>query len=155
MTLEELEARVKLLEDIEAIKKLQAAFCYANDSFDWQGVVNLFMDDGVAEYGPFGHYEGKEEITKFCRDMLPKSMSFLEHMCHNPIIEVKGETATGEFYFETPASQISPKKAFWIAGKYQGNYVKVNGEWKFKKLTAIIYYNTPYEDGWVKTRMSE
>lgn len=155
MTLEELEVRVKLLEDIEAIKKLQAAFCYAVDSFDWQRVVNLFTDDAVAEYGTFGHYEGKEQITQFYRDMLPKSMSFLEHMCHNFTIEVKGEKATGEFYFETPATQISPKRAFWIAGKYEGNYVNVNGEWKIKKLTSATYYNTPYENGWVKTRMPE
>lgn len=155
MILEELEAKVRVLEDIEAIKKLQVAFCYANDSFNWQGVVELFTDEAVAEFGPFGHYEGKAEITKFYRDMLPPSMSFMQHMCHNPIIEVKGEKATGEWYFEASVTQAPTPKAMWIAGKYEGEYVKVGGEWKFKTLAVKFYFNTPYEDGWVKTKMAE
>jgi len=153
MTLEELEARIGLLEDTEAIKKLQATFCYANDSFDWQRTVDLFTADAVAEYGPFGNYKGKEEITKFCRDMLPKSISFLEHMLHNSIIEVKGNTATGVWYFETPVTQAPTPRAMWIAGKYNAEYVKIDGQWKFKKLAVEFYYITPYEDGWVKTKM--
>ncbi len=154
-SLEKLEARIQILEDIEAIKKLQADFCYVNDSFDWQKTVDLFTDDAVAEYGPFGNYQGKAEITKFCRDELPQGLSFLQHMLHNPVIEVKGSTATGSWYFETPATQAPQPKAIWIAGKYNGEYVKINGEWKFKRLAVQFFYITPYEDGWVKTNMAQ
>lgn len=153
MSLEELEARIEILEDIEAIKKLQATFCYVNDSFDWQRTVNLFADDAVAEYGPFGHYQGKEEIAQFCRDKLPKGISFLQHMLHNPVIEVRGNTATSVWYFETPVTQAPKPKAMWIAGKYNAEYAKINSEWKFKRLAVEFYYITPYEDGWVKTKM--
>ena len=154
MALEKLEMGVRLLEDIEAIKKLQAAFCYANDDDDWQGVADLFVKDGVAEFGPFGHHEGKEEIGKFFRE-LPPSMPFRFHTLHNPIIEVKGGKATGEWTFETSATHGSTNRALWIAGKYEVDYVKVDGEWKFKTFAGKFHYSTPYDEGWVKTKMHE
>ena len=149
-----IEARIQQLEDIEAVKRLQAKFCYVNDSFDWKGTVDLFTDDAVAEYGPFGSYNGKAEITKFCRDELPKGLSFLQHMIHNPLVDVSGDKAKGSWYFETPATQI-PTKGVWIAGRYDGEYVKVSGEWKISKLAVTFFYITPYEDGWAKNNMAQ
>lgn len=75
------------------------------------------------------------------------------HMCHNPVIEVNGDKAKGEWYFDGPITHAPTNRALWMAGKYEDEYVKVQGEWKFNKLICKIYYRTPYDEGWVKTRM--
>lgn len=155
MALDKLEARIRVLEDIEAIKKLKATYAYLVDTRNWQEFMALFTDDAVSDFGPLGCYEGKAEITRFTRDIILKSYSFMTHMFHNPIIEVKGEKATGEWYFEVPATHTEKNRALWLAGKYEEEYVKVDGEWKFKKVVGRIYYITPYDEGWVKTKMYE
>ena len=146
----ELKATVQLLADVEAIKKLQAQFCFANDDDDWKGTAELFAEDGVADFGSFGYCEGKAEIAKLFKD-LPTGMPFRFHTLHLPVINVNGNNATGRFYFQTSATN-SDNRAISIAGECLSDYIKVNGEWKFKKCAAKFHYVTPYEDGWVKTK---
>ena len=151
---DELEARIRRLEDIEAIKKMKATYMYLADDGDWQGVVDLFAEEAVADFGPFGHYEGKSELAKFYQDYF-SSLSLLVPMIHNPIIEVKGDRGTGKWYLEEPCTDASTNRALWLAVKYEDEYVKIDGEWKFKTLIAKFYFRTPYDEGWVKTRMYE
>ena len=149
---EELEARIRRLEDIEAIKKLKATFAYLIDTGDWQGAANLFTEDAILDSGALGHCEGKAEIAKFLRDNLPQIFSFTVHMYHNPVIEVKGGKATGEWYYKVPATHASTNRALWVVGKYEDEYVKVGGEWKFKTWVSKTCFATPYDEGWVKTK---
>ena len=153
MTLEEIEARLGVLEDIEAIKQLRASYAYMSDTYNWQGMLKLFTDDAVADFGSFGRYQGKEELTKFFRDIAPQAVSFLMHMNHNPIIKVKGMTATGKWYWELPATLTEANRAMWQAGAFEDEYVKVDGEWKIKTMLVQYFYFTPFDEGWVKTKM--
>jgi len=79
-------------------------------------------------------------------------MSFTLHMTHNPKINVTGDAATGEWYYEVAANSID-NAASWIGGKYIEQYVKVDGGWKFKEIVADWYYSTPYEKGWAEEGM--
>jgi hypothetical protein len=79
MTLEELEARIKVLEDIEAIKRLKGKYGYFVDTRNWQEFMNLVMDDAVWDFGSLGLYKGKEEILRFTRDIILDTYSFLMH----------------------------------------------------------------------------
>lgn len=155
MTLEELEARISRLEDIEAIKKLTASFGYLIDAKDWKAVANLFVENAIADFGPFEQYQGKADIHRFYRDVLPPQLSVTVHMLHNPIIEVKGGNARGEWNYEVSATQAPTNEAMWIAGKFENEYVKVNGEWKLKKCVARPYYITSFEEGWAKANYAD
>lgn len=150
--IQELEAKVQELQDVRAIQDLRADYCYYTDTNDWQNITALFTDDAVCDFGPFGLYDGKAAITEFFRDLLPAGMVFTMHMVHNTKIRVTGDTATGEWYYEVPANTVE-NQAFWIAGKYIEQYVKVDGAWKFKNVVADWYYNTPYEKGWAEEGM--
>jgi ketosteroid isomerase-like protein len=149
-----LEARVQALEDIEEIQQLKCMFAYYADEGNVDGMVGLYVDDAVCDFGPFGVYNGTEEIRGFFAG-LPAGMPFTMHYIHNHVVHVTGDTATGEAYFEVPATMVAEpaNKAMWIAGKYVEDYVRVDGEWKYKKVTALWYYFTPYEEGWVETPM--
>ena len=106
MTLEELEARVLRLEDIEEIKKLMAAFCYADDAIDVPEIIKLFA--------------------------------------------VNGNHATGQWYYELPATNSATNEAIWISGIFKHEFIKVSEAWKFKRFTSHNYYITPYDKGWVQ-----
>jgi outer membrane murein-binding lipoprotein Lpp len=149
---QELEAAVQELQDVREIQELRASYCYYTDTNDWQNISTLFTDDAVCDFGPFGFYDGKEAVIEFFRDLLPAGMSFTLHMTHNPKINVTGDAATGEWYYEVAANSID-NAASWIGGKYIEQYVKVDGGWKFKEIVADWYYSTPYEKGWAEEGM--
>jgi hypothetical protein len=152
MSLEDLEKRIRVLEDIEAIKRLKARYCaYCDDSYNADGVAGLFTEDGVWETG-VGRNEGREEIRAFFKQ-LPQSISFAIHMVLNPIIEVDGDTAKGSWYLLCPCTRAETGRAIWQAGRYDDEYVRVDGEWKFKNLKVSHYFfRTPFDEGWVKNR---
>ncbi|MFC1956890.1 nuclear transport factor 2 family protein [Chloroflexota bacterium] len=153
MTLEELEARIKLLEDTEAISKMTSKFAYFIDAQNWQAAADLFIEDAEFDTG-LGIYQGKNDITRFLREVLPSSFSFTVHMIHNPVIEVEGVNASGEWYLEVPVTQVPSNRALWAAAKYEATYIKIDREWKFKTLASRIYYITPFDEGWAQTKMA-
>jgi len=153
------ENRLKVLEDIEAIKNLKASYCYlvddgvAGDASKLDELLTHFTDDAKADFGAYGTYEGKEALARFFKEMVPGVLSYAAHMVHNPIIEVEGDGAGGRWYFEVPCTLREPNRAAWIQGRYEEEYGKVGGGWKWKSIKAIFEYFTPFDEGWAKTRM--
>jgi hypothetical protein len=153
MSQETLEARITRLEDIEAIKQLKYRYAQLVDSRDWREFANLATEDAIWDFVDVGCFVGRDEIIRCTRDIFLATYSFLMHMFHNPIIEVRGNKATGQWYFEAAATDAAKNRAVWLAGKYDEEYVKINGAWKFKKVAGRFNFITPYDEGWVKTRM--
>ncbi len=152
MDAEELVRRVQTLEDIEAVKKLKARYCaYCDAGYDADGIASLFTADGVWDGGPFGKYEGQEAICTFFRGA-SKIFPFTLHYVMNPLIEVQGQSATGRWYLLQPATltEGNQHQAVWLAARYEEEYVKVGGEWKFKHLKVSPAFLTPFDQGWVK-----
>lgn len=142
-----LEARIRALEEVEAIKRLKHEYCFALDRRDWKRVAELFAKDGTADYGPIGKKRGRKAILEFFRDVISKDFTFFCHMAHNPVIDLDGNRATGRWYFEIPAT-VPRKKARWITGWYEDEYVKEDGVWKFFKVKSQYFYISSYEKGW-------
>jgi hypothetical protein len=153
MSLKELEARIRVLEDIEQVKKLMASYCYLVDAFQMDDVVDLFAENAKAEYGPLGSYEGKEGIATFFKEVVPNTQAWSAHQLLNPLVTVEGEKAKGRWYLFCPATIINPERAVWIQGRYDNEFVKVGGRWKISLLRFVFNFGTPYEEGWVKSRM--
>jgi hypothetical protein len=73
----------------------------------------------------------------------------------NPIIEVQGDTATGQWYLLEPCTMVtagSQPQAVWGTARYEEEYVKVKGEWKFKTVHLMPVFWSPFDQGWVKKR---
>jgi len=151
MDVKALEARIKNLEDIEAIRRLKGKYGYFADTKDVPGFMSLVADDAVWEFGPWGgRHEGKEAIRKFTEDVTLATYSFMFHNFHNISLEVKGDTATGIWYFLVPATNKKEKRAEWLGGMYTEKYIRVNGEWKFKEVVTDMKFAAPYNEGWFK-----
>ena len=144
----ELEKRIARLEDIEAIKQLKALYCdICDDNHNPDRITKIFATDGIWEGGDFGKAQGHEAIPKLFEGF-QKLISFSQHNIFNPRIEVDGDRARGVWYLVGPFTFRQDNGARWIACRYEDDYVKVNGEWKYQHLRAIIRMAAPYETGW-------
>ena len=45
-------------------------------------------------------------------------------------------------------------QATWRAGIDDEEYVRVDGEWKFKSKTSTGIFSTPFDQGWAQARFA-
>jgi hypothetical protein len=148
MDMAELEQRITRMEDIEAIKQLKARYCeICDDDHNPNRITTLFVDDGIWEGGDFGKAQGHAAIRTLFRGF-QQLISFSQHMVLNPLIEVEGNRAKGGWYFFGPFTFRKNNEAKWMAARYEDDYVKVNGEWKYQHLRAYLRMSAPYDKGW-------
>ena len=146
------ETRLKVLEDIEAIKRLRYTYCYLCDEYKMDEVLKLFAKDAEADFHEFGKFVGNTEIAKFYKEIIPPAMTFFVHMVSNPVIDIiDAEHAKGKWYADVPATIGG--EARWMCGRYEEEYIKEGREWKFKVMKFFWFYETPFDKGWVEQRM--
>lgn len=86
MTLEE---RISRLEDIEAIRSLQAKYQRCLDTRDFDGLSDCFAEDVVSSYGNGSmSYTGRDAVLGFLRDKMSLKMPS-SHLIHGGEIDVK------------------------------------------------------------------
>ena len=155
--LEQLATRLQVLEDIEAIKKVKAEYCaHCDNGPNAQGIGALFAEDGVWDGGVdvFGRYEGRAAIEQMFAGA-SKVQPFSVHNVMNPIIEVNGDEATGQWYLFQPCTLTGEHgdQAVWGAATYVDDYKRINGVCKIQTLRVIVKFWTPYDQGWVEKRL--
>ena len=152
MSLEDIELRLRALEDVEAIKRLKARYCaYCDDNYDAENIAGLFVEDAVWDGGIRGKAEGREAIRNFFVNA-PNRLPFAVHMVMNPIIEVNGDNATGIWYLFQPCTYAEGNRAVWGSARYDEEYVRVDGVWMFKNLKLTSHFWTPFDEGWAQTQ---
>ncbi len=148
MDMAELEKQITVLQDIEAIKRLKAEYCdICDDDHNQDRIVQIFTEDGIWEGKGVGYATGHAELRKLFKNFYDR-ISFSQHNVFNPRIEVKGNEAHGIWYFLGPFTFRKDNKQLWLAARYEDDYVKVKGTWKFKHLRAFGRMAAPYEVGW-------
>ena len=150
MDLAELEQRVRVLEDIEAIKRLKYRYADACDrGYDAETLATLFTEDAVWDGGLFGRHEGREAIRRFFAGV-SADIPFAMHYMMNPIITVDGDEADGAWYLFQTCTFAEGNRAILGAARYEERYRRVAGEWQFHRLKLISSFWTPFDEGWVK-----
>jgi hypothetical protein len=153
MDLAEIERRLTRIEDIEAIKQLKARYCeICDDAHNPDRITSVFAEDGIWESADFGVARGHAEIRKLFQKF-QQLIEFSQHNVMNPIIEVNGDRATGEWYFIGPFT-FRGGKARWLALQYKDDYVKRNGRWKYQHLRINLRVSARYDEGWAKQRIA-
>ena len=138
MDLAELEKRITRLEDIEEIKQLKARYCeICDDMHNPDRINSLFAADGIWESADFGKAEGHDAIRELFRGF-QKMFNFSQHNIMNPIIEINGDRATGVWYIMGPWTYTEKNDEKWLALRYDDDYVKLNGEWKYQHLRLAL-----------------
>src|SRR3990172_8167826 len=88
----DLESRIRVLEDIEAIKRLQHKYWRCMSTRQWDEVADCFIENGELDMGPDRKLKGIDEIRAFFRSLGPR-MRLNVPQGHSPEIEITGETA--------------------------------------------------------------
>jgi len=138
MTLEE---RITRLEDIEAIRQLQARYQRSLDCRDFDSLADCFTSDAVSSYGNGSmSYRGRDEILHFlCRVMTTRMPS--THLIHGGEIDVKGTEATALWYLEDYLLHRTYLMKIHGAAIYRVTYRKTDDRWQI----CSIGYERCYE----------
>ncbi len=144
MTLEELEKRLRTLEDIEEIKQLQARYVNCLTTCDWDTLVDCFAENGFVDLS--NGARGREEIARFYKGEITITHIGMEgnYVVH-PIISVDGDKARGSWLLYTmfsqphkiqiwPAPTADADAPEWMQGYYEMEYIRENGKWKISLL---------------------
>ncbi|MFC1822169.1 nuclear transport factor 2 family protein [Thermodesulfobacteriota bacterium] len=155
-----LEKRITVLEDIEAIKKLKSIYCdlvdggINGDMSKIDEFITYFIDDAWIDFGrivEISVHRGKEAVTKFYKEGVCGLLSQAEHLVVNPIIDVDGDEAKGRWYVIVPCTVRETNSASWLFGKYEEEYVRIEGEWKWRSIIFRAKFLSAYEgEGWAK-----
>jgi uncharacterized protein (TIGR02246 family) len=145
-----IEERLRVLEDIEEIRKLKARYAAAcDDNYDADAIAALFTEDAIWDGGSLGKADGRAAIHKFF-SRAAEFFPFAIHNVMNPIIDVDGDCATARWYLLQPATMAKGNQAVWLAAVYHDDYVRHDGRWMFKHLRVKSHFLTPYEEGWAR-----
>jgi uncharacterized protein (TIGR02246 family) len=135
-----LEQRIQLVEDQQAIQRLLLDYGRTLDARDFAAYAALFAADGQWK-GALGTYKGPREIQaameKIFTDAaadIPKGRNF--HVMSNFFIDVQGDRATARSNFIFYKLDGS-KPVAEVAGRYEDVLVRVGGAWKFLQRTAL------------------
>lgn len=145
MSLEEIEKRLKVLEDIEEIKQLHVHYVNCLTTVEWDQVVDCFAENGVIDFGNRGA-QGKGDIERLFKEQIAEMHVGLEgNFVVHPIISVQGDTAKGSWLlytqFPRPRSFPADMKSLmgdetpdWMQGFYEMEYKREGGKWKISLL---------------------
>lgn len=141
----DLETRIRVLEDIEAIRRLKARYWRLIDNKLWDDLVDCFTEDVVLT-APSGtdediRIEGREALLGFLKKVLGESV-LTTHQGHQSEIEITSEiTAKGiwvlrDYNVDSQANKINDGR-----GYYEEDYIKENGKWKIKNYRLSYLYH--------------
>jgi len=131
MTLEE---RITRLEDIEAIRQLQAKYQRCLDCRDFDGIADCFADEVVSAYGNGSMaYNGKAEVLGFLRKVMTEHIPST-HLIHGGEIDVNAPTAHAKWYLEDYLNHRIFLMKLHGAAIYDVDYVKRDNRWQITKI---------------------
>jgi len=145
MATKSIEATLQEVIDREEIRTLPVRYCHTVWQKDLDGYVNLFTEDGSISTNDSSlpNTRGREALRKMIGEGLDamKPRPFI----HNHVVELLGpDRAKGRCYIEVKLFRDGKKCA--VSGWYNDEYVKVDGEWKFKSRQITVDSSAPVNE---------
>lgn len=139
----EMEARITRAEDIEAIQKLTYAYFNGLTLGKTEHLIDFFADDCQIAT-PKGLIEGRESVNRYLNELCGWHTGAESNFLLHPIIDVHGSHATGNwFFYFINTYYLTSQPMFVTAFLYDNEYVKINGQWKLKKIQWTLRYGPP------------
>jgi ketosteroid isomerase-like protein len=145
-----LEERLRRLEDIEAIRILDAAYCRLLDDGDWPALVALFTEDGV--FDGLRRVQGHRDLLAFFGGLADAGMSVFWHHVSNHEIQVTGDSATVRSLLWQPC--VVGGVPHVAAGRYADELTRAEEGWRYRVKQVRFSYWTPLTEGWDRHRFT-
>ena len=146
----DLERRLRRLEDLEAIRALDAQYCRALDDADWPALVALFTDDG--EFHGLSSARGSAELLTFFAGLADGGLTAFWHHVTNLEIDLDGDRARARSFLWQPC--VLNGEPHVAGGRYDDDLVRADGTWRYSRKRVAFDYFAPLRDGWDRYRFS-
>jgi SnoaL-like protein len=138
------EARLRKMEDVEAIRSLLVHYGRELDKRDFEAYGALFAQDGSWK-GGMGTATGPDAIAKMVAAgfgrMSPALYENSYHLMTSFDIDVNGDKATAWSRWTWVVVGANGKPQPERAGRYEDTFVREGGAWKFKSRQAFTEIN--------------
>jgi len=159
-TLAQLEERIRVLNDEDQVRNLQAAYNYYVDRRMWDDVTDLFAADGVVEVAGVGVYKGPTGVRKAMERMGPaglKTGQLNDHLLFDNIAQILpgGREARMRGYEMAMVGAADSGEEHWEVTVIDNRMVKEGGVWKVREMRLFPLLRSDYHEGWGKSRLPE
>ncbi len=161
--LNELMLQAERLEAAQACRNLMGRYSYLHTAFRNKEFMELWAKrDDVSQTMPFGKFVGYEGVYQsyvgFHGDRYNpedyeqlRGLMMIHEMCTD-VIEVAADGKTAKGIWISPGTETAPspgkEKGAWCWGKYEVEFIKEDGVWKFWHMTLYPLFLTPYNRSW-------
>lgn len=151
-TLEELDRRISVQEDLRAIERLQANYWDTLDAKDWEGLRACLIEDFVfINNTTGGRYKGREGMLTTMQNKFSDGVTS-SHQGHHHWIELTGDkTAISHWSLQDDLYDSKNGGEFVGRAHYDNKYVKIEGKWYFAEM-SLTYLRG---EGNIKKRLEE
>ncbi|MGH3435624.1 MAG: nuclear transport factor 2 family protein [Sciscionella sp.] len=146
----DVEARLRRVEDIEAIRALDAEYCRILDDGDWDALVELFTADG--DFVGLGRASGHAELHAFFSGLAGEGLTAFWHHVTNLEIEIAGDTAHVRSFLWQPC--VLHGEPHVAAGRYADDLVRTERGWRYRGKHVTFDYFAPAAEGWDRGRFT-
>ena len=160
--LAELEQRLRVVEDEQAIAQLKARYAEKVDARYERGrpreaaelerlareIAALFTEDAVWDGGALGECRGRDQIAE---RMATPTLHASWHFFVNPRIRVDGDRASARWDLLAPCT-TTDDRPHWMSGVEDDEYERVDGVWLHSRMKLSVAFMAPYDRGWVNKR---
>ncbi len=134
------------LADREAIRDVLVRYCRASDRCDEAMLRDVYWPDAQDD-----HLEFSGSVDAFVAYSTPilSAMRFNQHLIGNVLIEIDGDRADVETYYQgyhsVPDEQGNRRDVF-AGGRYLDNFEKRDDEWRILKRFVTVDWFREYPD---------
>lgn len=132
---------LRVLADIEAIKKMKHRYLRCLDCKLWDEITECLTDDIRASfYGGKLTCQGLDDLLRFFKIGLADTR-ISTHTGHHPEIEVTSDsTAKGTWEVQTYLIDTQANVSLGGVSVFNEDYVKLNGIWKIQSMSCYRIY---------------
>lgn len=126
------------VEDRLAIRELCAQYGDAVHRHDEAGYAALWAEDATWRHPELGTQVGRAAITATCAEAMG-TFPMIHFLSMLGALEVSGDFARGADYTDEIVTD-SENQTYQVRGRYDDEYVKIEGRWLFKSRSYTYFY---------------
>ena len=136
---DDIEKRLRRLEDIQAIGQLFIDYGQFLDAGDLDAYTSLFTEDGELKLGPMGQAQGREAIKEVMAKALDGLVGTSFHIISSPIIKLDGDRATSEVMWTVIQRGADGRPMVPMIGRHKDQLVREqDGQWRFRLRRGFV-----------------
>ena len=136
------------LSDREQISNLLAKYCFVTDRGSAEEMAEMFWEDATVQFGDRVN-RGIDAVRNGFAAWIAKMrdpVDGLRHVLHTPWIDIDGDTAVAEAYYDADGHSRKRGTPIHLRGVYRDRLERRSNEWRFLEREIQIW-RSPLDEG--------